>query len=80
MAFKFAARFYRHCSQCGQRMKRVKLYGHDIYSAAVHYECPCGYHWTYGVYHNSMAPGVPQEDDEQMDAAEFEGQGSGAIR
>jgi hypothetical protein len=60
----FEAKFYRHCPDCRQRMRRVITQGHDIYSVQLGYECPCGACWTYVPYTNTMQRGLPEEDDQ----------------
>lgn len=53
------AKFYLHCPDCRQRMRRVVVAGHDAYSAELGYECLCGACWTYT---NFMSRGLPEED------------------
>ena len=36
----FQTRFYQHCPDCRQRMKRVVTEGTDIYNVELGYECP----------------------------------------
>ena len=55
------AKFYKHCPDCRQRMQRVVTAGHDIYSAELGYECPCGTCWTYTPNTNSISRGLPEE-------------------
>jgi hypothetical protein len=56
----FSAKFYRHCPDCRQRMRRVVTVGDDIYRIELWYECPCGSCWTYMPYFNSMCRGLPK--------------------
>lgn len=57
----FSAKFYMHCPDCRTRMRRVIAVGHDISSAELGYECPCGACWTYTPYTNSVCHGLPEE-------------------
>ena len=58
-------RFYTHCPDCRQRMRRVVTAGHDIYCLELGYECYCGACWTYTPNTNSMQRGLPDEDNDE---------------
>ncbi len=53
-------RFYRHCPDCGQRMKRTGQVGSEepsCYNLCLDYECPCGACWTCDVNSNALHRG-----------------------
>lgn len=58
-------KFYMHCPDCRQRMRRVVAVGHDIYCLELGYECHCGACWTYTPNTNSMWRGLPEEEDDE---------------
>lgn len=62
----FTKKFYLHCADCRTRMRRVIAVGHDIYSAELGYECPCGTCWAYTPYTNILRRGLPDDDEETI--------------
>lgn len=60
-------KFYVHCPDCRQRMRRVVMEGDDIYSLEIGYSCPCGREWTYSPYRNGLHRGLPATQEEETE-------------